>query len=54
MSDIIDRITSRWTDEYLKQAAPVIAKIKELLAKGVPIGQAVNCKRQTVPALHIK
>lgn len=42
MSDIIDRITSRWTDEYLKQAAPVIAKIKELIAKGVPVEQAVN------------
>ena len=42
MSDIIDRITSRWADEYLRQAAPVIAKIKELLAKGVPIAQAVD------------
>jgi len=42
MSDIIDRITSQWTDEYRRQAAPLIARLKELIAKGIPVEQAVN------------
>lgn len=38
----IDEIVSRWSDEYRRQAAPVIEKLNELLARGIPIQQAVN------------
>lgn len=40
--DAIDRIVSRWSDEYRRQAGPFIARLKELLAQGMPIRQAVN------------
>ena len=40
--DIIDRIVSRWSDEYRRQAAPLISRLKELLGQGLSIQQAVN------------
>ena len=42
MNDDIDLIVSRWSDEYRRQAEPLISKLKELLAKGIPIQQAVT------------
>ena len=40
--DTIDRIVSRWSDGYRRQAAPLIARLKELLGQGLSIQQAVN------------
>jgi len=42
MNSDIERIISRWSDEYRRQAAPLIAKIKELLEYGLSPQEAVN------------
>ena len=38
----IDEIVSGWSDEYRKQAEPLIRRINELLSKGIPAQQAVT------------